>query len=202
MQITAADREDCRALAVIHVESWQAAYASLLPAGYLASLSVADREESWTSILEVSASRTFIAKRDGRAVGFVTFGRCRDEGAGAQSGEVWALYVAPQAWASGVGWALWEAARVLMLHQGFTQVSLWVLSGNARGLRFYQSIGFRREPHPARFFERGGVKHAEVRLLFSGMSADPCIERTSSSGRLPPHTAAAHVDVRRREPHQ
>ena len=52
MQVTAAQREDCRALALIHVTAWQAAYASLFPAEYLASLSVADREESWTSILE------------------------------------------------------------------------------------------------------------------------------------------------------
>ena len=46
MQVTAAQREDCRALALIHVTAWQAAYASLFPAEYLASLSVADREES------------------------------------------------------------------------------------------------------------------------------------------------------------
>jgi len=191
MQVTAAQRADCHALAVIHVTSWQAAYASLLPADYLASLSVADREESWTSILETSASRTLVAKRDGEALGFVTFGHCRDQGASASKGEVWALYVAPQAWSAGVGWALWEAARVHMLHQGFTEVSLWVLSGNARGLRFYQSIGFLREPHSEQFFERGGARLAEVRLMFNGMSANPSIERTAS-GRLRLPAAAAY----------
>ena len=54
MQVTAAQPEDCRALAGIHVTSWQAAYASLFPAEYLDSLSVTDREESWTSILKTS----------------------------------------------------------------------------------------------------------------------------------------------------
>ena len=193
MQVTAAQREDCRALAVIHVASWQAAYATLFPAEYLASLSVADREESWTSILEASASRTLVAKREEEALGFVTFGHCRDQSAGTHKGEVWALYVAPQAWASGVGWALWEAARVLMLHQGFTEVSLWVLTGNARGLRFYESVGFQREPHSEQFFERGGAKLAEVRLVFSGMSANPAIERTCS-GRLRLPAVAVHVE--------
>jgi ribosomal protein S18 acetylase RimI-like enzyme len=91
-----------------------------------------------------------------------------------------------------VGWALWEAARVQMLHQGFTEVSLWVLSGNARGLRFYESVGFRREPQSEQYFERGGAKLAEFRLVFTSMSANPSIERTSSSKlRLLP--AAAHV---------
>jgi len=183
VQVAVAQREDCGALARIHVESWQAAYASLFPTEYLASLSVQDREESWISILETSASRTLVAKQDGLALGFVTFGHCRDEGAGAHQGEVWALYVAPQAWASGVGWTLWEAARVLMLHRGFTAVSLWVLAGNARGLRFYESVGFEREPHSEQFFERGGAKLAEVRLLFSGMSASPSIERPSVGPR-------------------
>lgn len=187
MQITLAERNDCRALAAIHVASWRAAYASLLPVEYLASLSVDDREESWISILATSVSRTLVVKQDGCALGFVTFGPCRDEGARADQGEVWALYVTPPAWASGIGWALWEAARVLMLHQGFTDVSLWVISGNVRGLRFYESVGFRRVPHPPRFFERHGKKVSELRLVFDRMSAHPAIERTSSATRrLPP----------------
>ena len=184
MQITAAQREDCSALAVIHVAAWQAAYDALFPAEYLASLSVTDREESWISILATSASRTLVAKTDGgEALGFVTFGHCRDEGAGIHKGEVWALYVAPRAWSAGVGWALWEASRVLLLHRGFSEVTLWVLAGNARGLRFYESLGFRREPDSEQFFERGGTRLAEVRLVFGGMSAHPAIERPSS-GRL------------------
>jgi ribosomal protein S18 acetylase RimI-like enzyme len=81
-----------------------------------------------------------------------------------------------------------------MLHQGFTEVSLWVLSGNARGLRFYESVGFCREQQSEQFFERGGAKLAEVRLVFTGMSANPSIERTSSGGlRLP--AVAAHIEL-------
>ena len=191
MDVTAARREDCHAIAVVHVESWQKAYATLFPAEYLAALSVADREESWLSIIDGSASRTLVAKRDGTVLGFVSFGHCRDQGAGGHRGEVWALYVAPQAWSSGVGWALWEAARVHMLHQGFAEVSLWVLSGNTRGLRFYESIGFRREPHSEQFFERGGARLSEVRLVFNAMSASPSIER-AASGRPRLATTAAH----------
>ena len=126
-------------------------------------------------------------------MGFISFGRCRDEGAGAQRGEVWALYVAPWAWSSGVGWTLWEAARVRMLHEGFADVSLWVLSGNARGLRFYQSVGFQREPHSEKFFEQGGATLEEAKLVFSGMSASPSIERTSS-GKLRLPAAVGHVE--------
>jgi ribosomal protein S18 acetylase RimI-like enzyme len=183
MQVTLARIEDCISLAEIHVASWQAAYVGLFPAEYLASLSVAERERRWQTILATGASRNLVAKQAEQVVGFVSFGRCRDAGAPANRGEVWALYVAPAAWSTGAGWALWEAARVQMLHAGFSEVSLWVLSGNARGLRFYEAVGFRREQHSEKQFEQGGAQLEEVRLVFEHMSANPAIERTSQ--RLP-----------------
>jgi len=194
MQVALAQVEDSLALAEVHIASWQSAYVELFPAEYLAALSVPEREGKWRTILEVGASRTLVAKRDGRTVGFVSFGRCRDEGAEPTRGEVWALYVAPPAWSTGAGWALWEAARVQMLHAGFTEVSLWVLSGNARGLRFYEAAGFRRGSNEEKHFEQGGVKLAEVRLVFERMSANPSIERLAQRPPRVPR-AASHVDV-------
>jgi ribosomal protein S18 acetylase RimI-like enzyme len=196
-RVTAARLQDCRRLAEIHIGSWQAAYASLFPADYLASLSVADRAASWVAILEAGASRTLVARRAGDALGFVSFGPCRDEGAAPDRGEIWALYVAPEAWSSRVGWALWEAARVQLLHRGCADVSLWVLSGNARGLRFYESVGFRREPRSEQYFERGGARIAEMKLVFAPMSAHPASERVlgdelSASGAAPSSSPASH----------
>jgi ribosomal protein S18 acetylase RimI-like enzyme len=194
MQVTVASPEDCATIARIHVSSWQAAYAALLPAEYLASLSVSEREQSWRGMLEAATSRTLVVKREAEVVGFISFGRCRDEDAPARRGEVWALYVSPHAWSSGAGWALWESARVQMLHAGFAEVSLWVLTGNARGLRFYEAVGFRREVRSEKLFERGGATLEEVRLVFERMSAHPSIERTWT-GEL--RSAAAPAQVRR-----
>src|SRR6476646_6071331 len=155
MDVTAARAEDCLSIARIHIASWRSAYAALFPAEYLASLSVPEREEKWRAILEAGASRTLVARREGQTVGFISFGRCRDPEADPARGEISALYVAPDAWSTGAGWRLWEAARVHMLHAGFADVSLWVLSGNARGLRFYETVGFRREPQTEQSFELG-----------------------------------------------
>ena len=91
------------------------------------------------------------------------------------------MYVAPNAWSTGTGWALWEAARVQMLHAGIAEVSLWVLSGNDRAQRFYRAVGFRRDTEATQYFERGGVKLTEDRLVFARMSADPAIERAAKS---------------------
>ena len=173
MRITSARLQDALALAQIHVESWQVVYVGLFPTEYLESLSIAERQERWLAILQSGSSRTLVARHEGQVLGFVSFGRCRDAGAPAARGEVWALYVSPPAWSTGAGWALWEAARVQMLHAGFTEVSLWVLSGNARGMRFYEAVGFRRERGSEQHFERGGATVEEVRLVFEHMSANP-----------------------------
>jgi hypothetical protein len=80
-----------------------------------------------------------------------------------------------------------------MLHAGFSEVTLWVLSGNARGLRFYEAAGFRREAGSEKHFEQGGAQVEEVRLVFERMSANPSIERTSQRP-LRALCAAAHVE--------
>jgi hypothetical protein len=40
---------------------------------------------------------------------------------------------------------------------------LWVLDGNERARRFYESVGFTLETGPTKMFERDGVSIAEVR---------------------------------------
>ena len=190
MQVTSAQTEDCLAIAEIHVASWKAAYVGLFPAECLASLSVAEHQNRWQAILKTGASRTLVARQQDQVVGFVSFGRSRDAEAPATRGEVWALYVAPLAWSTGAGWALWEAARVQLLHAGFDEISLWVLSDNVRGLRFYEAVGFRRQQHSEKQFDQGGAHLEEVKLVFEHMSANPSIERTSRM----PLRAAAHVE--------
>lgn len=191
MDIATARFEDCLALAEIHVTSWRAAYGGIFPAEYLSSLSIADRGERWRAILEKNESRTFVARADGQPVGFVSFGVCRDADAPTGRGEVWALYVAPGAWSTGAGWALWETARVQMVHAGFADVSLWVLSQNARGIRFFQAAGFRPDPDSGKSFEQAGARIEEFRLVFEPMTAAPAVERASASRR-----GASAVDAR------
>src|SRR3982751_5628079 len=109
MELRLARRDDSSGIATVHVQSWQAAYAGLFTPSYLASLSIAEREQSWAGILEVSASSTVVATANDTVIGFICFARSRDRDAPADRGEVWALYVSPSGWSTGVGRALWEA---------------------------------------------------------------------------------------------
>ena len=163
--VSAASPEDCRAVAQIHVDAWRVAYAGIVPSDYLAALSVDQRETMWRTAVERGTPSVLVAKTDQEVVGWIAYGRCRDDGTGPEVGEVWAIYVAPAAWSTGVGRALWEVARRNLQVQGYLSVTLWVIRDNARALRFYERSGFVIEANSAKEFALGGAQITEVRLV-------------------------------------
>lgn len=63
-------------------------------------------------------------------------------GLAGETGEVYAIYLAPAAWSTGTGRALMDAALAGLRADGYRRVVLWVLTGNARARRFYHKAGF------------------------------------------------------------
>lgn len=156
--------EDARAIAQVHVRTWQHAYRDLLPAQFLAALNVEARERFWRSEIQVVPAdrRPWLADREGQVAGFVSVGPSNDADAAPGTGEIYAIYVDPDCWARGVG-------RNLLLHgerdlagHGYDEATLWCLAGNERARVFYESAGWdadggqRRETF-------GGVEMHEVR---------------------------------------
>lgn len=150
MPIERATPEDARAIAQLHVVTWRAAYKDIVPAEYLAALSVTAREAMWSESISRTVPDILLAKERGETAGFVAFGPCRDEGAPAYQSEIWAIYVAPSYWSTGIGRQLWLAARVHLVQQGYKSVSLWVLAQNMRATKFYLAAGFQLEPHSSK----------------------------------------------------
>jgi ribosomal protein S18 acetylase RimI-like enzyme len=165
MEIAAAVLEDVQGIAKVHVRSWQAAYAEILEPTWLAALSIEARAERWQAIITANKSQTVVSRQSGEVTGFVSFGKCRDTGAASAQGEIWALYTAPEKWGYGTGRALLEHAASALREAGFNSVSLWVLSANHRGVKFYEAHGFKRMPGSERVFELGGRQVEEVAYL-------------------------------------
>ena len=170
LQIRPASLADCRAVAELHVASWQAAYAGILDPAFLAGLSVDERETSWREALSRGESELLLSCAGDTVVGFASIGRSRDEDAPPARGEIWALYVHPRSWSVGVGLGLWHAVRDRLQAQGFTSASLWVLERNARAIRFYSSVGFMIEPGSEKDFELGGAMVREVRMVHGSVA--------------------------------
>jgi GNAT superfamily N-acetyltransferase len=108
-----------------------------------------------------------VARRGGAVVGFTDAGPARDDDLPPLFGEVHSIYVDPDAWSQGIGGALLSAAvqQLSSLEPRSAGVSLWVLEGNLRARRFYESREFRADGavHPV---ARGGVSTAELRYRF------------------------------------
>ncbi len=140
-----AELADAEGIATVHVRTWQAAYRDLVPADYLASLSVERRRAIWMQELASTTSELLVAADDGGVLGFVNFGVARDADAHESAGEIYALYVAPEHWGLGVGRALCRRAVERLVLRELQSCYLWMLQGNARAAHFYERAGFLRD---------------------------------------------------------
>ena len=61
----------------------------------------------------------------------------------AHTGELFGLWVAPEARGTGVAWKLVEAGAAQALQDGCSHVSYWVGTDNGRAVAFASSFGFR-----------------------------------------------------------
>jgi ribosomal protein S18 acetylase RimI-like enzyme len=164
IQVRPATLRDARTIAEIHVSTWQAAYAGLVPDDHLSAQSVEKREALWRDAIKFSEPQVVVALDGNAVVGFAGFDRSRDPKTKSTTGEIWAMYVAPDYWGEGAGLALWDACREGLLEEGCTEVTLWVLLRNDRALRFYDLAGFKREMNTAKTVPMGSGKVEEIRL--------------------------------------
>ncbi|MDZ7816553.1 MAG: GNAT family N-acetyltransferase [Planctomycetota bacterium] len=143
LSVRLATVQDARKLAVIHVDSWRAAYTGLVPDKKLASLSYAKREKSFRDSLAHGREETWIAEQGDEPVGFATIGPCRDEDtAPSVIGEIWAIYLLPEKWRKGIGADLCRHAEGLLANRGFVCINIWVFRENRSARIFYEHMGY------------------------------------------------------------
>ena len=154
--IRPATAEDAEAVARVHLETWRVAYTGIFP-----------REALEDSSAERVARRAEMHRRappivgevDGEIVGFVSVGAAVEADA---DGELYAIYVLPTHWGTGVGRALMQAGEEHLRELGHREAVLWVLEDNPRARRFYEVAGWTEDGkrQPIEFF---GVSVPEVR---------------------------------------
>ena len=144
VSIRRATPEDARAIAEVHVASWQWAYRDDLPTSALKGRTVEDRERMWTEWFESCepAADLLVAEQDGRVVGFSGFGVSRDDGARDATGEIRTIYLLQEAAGRGIGRDLLARANERLRDLGYRRATLWVLETNERSRRFYEKAGW------------------------------------------------------------
>jgi GNAT superfamily N-acetyltransferase len=139
--------KDARAIAEIHVRSWQAAYRGQLTDDYLDGLTVDDRLEQHRRSLEEPRAgwKTWVADDEGSPVGFAVTGPSEDADAGERTAELYAIYLDPEQVGTGLGRRLFEHAVEDLRSRGFDTVTLWVLETNEGARRFYEVAGWKHD---------------------------------------------------------
>jgi GNAT superfamily N-acetyltransferase len=145
--IRRASEEDAVQIARVHLGTWRSAYHGLIPDSYLSALSIETRTQRWVEQLRAVAAdrRPFVAVAETLIVGFVAMGASRDPDASGHEGEVYAIYVTPQNWGSGIGRRLLSAAEQDLHAMSYAEAILWCLEGNARARMFYEHAGWRAD---------------------------------------------------------
>jgi GNAT superfamily N-acetyltransferase len=142
--IRAGVRGDAGAITDVQVASWRAGYAHVLPESVLyADDFDGSRRRFWTGWRFAPGHRLAVATIARRVVGFVSLGPERERARGSTGrGEIWAFYLHPDVWGSGIADRLIEHAHERLLAEGFVEAVLWVLDDNPRARRFYERHGW------------------------------------------------------------
>ena len=162
VRVRRATPDDAEAIAAIHTRAWHVAYRHVFPPERLETF--ASDASGWRETLRPPQERAavLVAERGGAVAGFASVGASRDDDAREASGELYAIYVDPDAWGGGAGRELLRAAEEALRAAGFDEATLWVLEQNPRARRFYEAGGWRLDEarKDDRFF---GVDVTEVR---------------------------------------
>jgi ribosomal protein S18 acetylase RimI-like enzyme len=160
-EVRQARLDDAKRLAEVHVASWQKAYDGLLPSEFLMALSVTSRFEWWSRRLIAFEGHGDALVVAAVPAGFVDGFALLGPSSGTE-GEVYAIYVDPLSWRSGLGSELLTASEHSLGASGFEEAILWVLEGNHRGRSFYEKLGWRADG-ALKIEEIGGIQVTELR---------------------------------------
>ncbi|HUH84204.1 MAG TPA: N-acetyltransferase [Stellaceae bacterium] len=175
---------DVRAIGRIEVETWRTTYAGMVPDRVLLRMSEQRQTASWAGFLRHRPGDVFVAEREvDDEVSILAFGNCgpqREQALGF-GGEVYTLYVQPEAQGAGLGRQLLLALFARLVHCGHRSALVWVVRANPARF-FYERLGGKLVLH--RSIPVGGEPIASVAYGWRDLRA--LLDREAKSRASPP----------------
>ena len=131
---------DATSLSGIFRESWQLAYAGIIPHPHLAAM-IARRDDRYWRRTFARKPRPIVLEASGALAGYAAFGRARTQSR--YEGEIFELYLSPVYQGLGLGERLFESARVRLDEMRIRGLVVWALSDNIAACDFYERRGGR-----------------------------------------------------------
>jgi len=165
VEVRPAKERDAKVIAEIQASAAQAAFKAQFPGEPMPEFDSLKKSQAyWREAIEFADPQVLVAVAEGDVVGFVGFDRSRDPKTPATMGEIWSMYARPSHWGQGVGLALWDAARDVLIEEGCTKVTAWVPLGYERALRFFDMAGYKREMTTIKTVLVGLTRIEEIRF--------------------------------------
>ena len=137
-----AEKQDANSLGKIHTKSWQVAYQGIIPAEILDNIDVEERIKRFKKAIQENQEETAVLLANNKVVGFITLGENRDGDFGADTGEIWGIYLHPDYYRMGLGTELIKWGIEELSKRGYKKITLWVLKDNISSRKFYVKNGF------------------------------------------------------------
>jgi GNAT superfamily N-acetyltransferase len=131
---------DAGVIAELHEETVTVAYRGYFPDSQPPT--IAELQVVWGKRLADPTAVALVACRGGRPVGSV-MARADPDFPG---GQLVGLHVLPPEWGKGIGSGLHDAALTVLSEAGYHDAGLWVIAGNNRARRMYETRGWVRCP--------------------------------------------------------
>lgn len=139
IDIRKAEPRDAEAVACVHHEAWQNAYAGIIPHRALNSM-IGRRGRAWWENAIRRAASVLVVEMGGDIVGYATIGRNRAREL-PQEGEIYELYLLPEYQGIGLGSYMFRECRSILKNSGLSGLAAWCLEDSANAVTFFRATG-------------------------------------------------------------
>lgn len=141
--VRVAEDSDLPGVGEVDAASRLHAYTGLLDQAELAGVTPQAQTQVWSERVarERDTHVMLVAQLEGRVVGYSYVGPGEDP----QIGDLYALFVHPDVYGTGVAQRLLDESLSVLRGFGYQMMLLWVLEGNDRAIRFYEKSGWRHD---------------------------------------------------------
>jgi len=156
VDIRKAEPRDADAIADVHRDAWQNAYAGIIPHRALTAM-INRRGSQWWANAIRRAATVMVVEVGGKVAGYATIGRNRAREL-KQEGEIYELYLRPECQGIGLGSRLFATARERLAAHGLRGLVVWALEENINAVSFYAGAGGRDIAEGVEVFDQKALR--------------------------------------------
>jgi ribosomal protein S18 acetylase RimI-like enzyme len=143
INIRYANANDAESLGLVYSQSYQTAFRGIIPDNILDDVfSYEKRRDGLRIELSEGKLLNVVMHKEDKPIGFLTYGKSKDENLDSSVIELLRLYILPSYWGQNIGSQLMSWGIKELQQKGYSKIRLWVIEENKRAIKLYERMGF------------------------------------------------------------